>query len=392
MMRLASRIDGRAALAGAALSGTALLAALWYAGRTPAQAHAAEARRPPTVSVVTLRQHDIPLALEYPGVTAGSVTAEVRARVPGILLRRLYREGERVAAGTPLFQIDPESYEAELASADAARAAAAARLAQARRELERSAPLAEANAISRKELDDVRSAADVAQAALHEADAHLRQARLNLAHARVLAPVGGIAGMAVKSDGNLVTAADSLLTTIVQVDPLYVRFSIPEADLLRLQRETAGDTLAGAHGAVAWNALDVGLTLADGRPFPGKGRITYIGPSVNPATGGFDSRAEIANPAGMLRPGQFVRLRLDGLRRVAALTVPQGAVLDKPSGKLVLALDDADRLVPRPVKLGAWSDGEWIVEEGVAAGERVVIDGFAKAGKPGMQVVPAPAH
>ena len=223
---------------------TAVLAAslLSACGRAVDQAQAAPAAMPPPqVSVVTLQPRNIDTVFEYVGQTAGSRETEVRARISGILENRLYEEGSRVKAGTPLFQIDQGAYRTQLASAEATAGVAQAKYNQAQREFKRLAPLAAANAISQKEYDDARSAQETAEATLKQAQAAVNEARLNLGYTKVVAPISGVTGMASKANGSLVTPTDSLLTTLVQTDPIYVNFSLPEADFLKL----AGDVSSG---------------------------------------------------------------------------------------------------------------------------------------------------
>jgi len=347
---------------------------------------------PPEVSFVTLQANALPVEMEYTGQTAGSRETEVRARVAGILQGRLYEEGAVVKAGTPLFQIDPATFQNQLASAEAAVAVASAKFNQARRDHVRLAPLVADKAISQKEFDDSTSALESAEASLKQAQAQANEAKLNLGYTKVLAPISGTTGTAAKSDGNLVTASDSLLTTIVQTNPIYVNFSVSEADLLRMTKQVSNGQLKvpGSRAANGSLGFTVNLKLADGSKFPRSGKLNFASEKVNPQTGSFDVRAEIPNPEGTLRPGQFVRVLLDGASRTNALSVPQRAVIDSPFGKMVFVIGKDDKLEPRPVELDGWSNGQWIVTKGVKSGDRVLVEGFIKAHDPGMVVKPAP--
>ena len=346
----------------------------------------------PEVAVITVQAKDQPVDLEYTGQTAGSRETEVRARVGGILNKRLYEEGAVVQAGTPLFQIDPATYLTQLASAEAAVAMAEAKASQARREYARLAPLVAEKAVSQKEYDDGKSALETAEASLKQAQAQANEARLNLGYTRVVAPIGGTTGVASKSEGSLLTTADSLLTTIVQTNPMYVNFSVSEGDMLRLTKQLKAGQLAvpGKKASNGSLGFSVSVKLSDGSTYPRIGKLNFSGERINAQTGSFDVRAEIPNPDGSLRPGQFVRVSLGGANRPAALAVPQRAIIDSPFGKIVFVVNKEDKLEPHPVELDGWSQGQWIVTKGLTAGDRVLVDGYIKAHDPGMLVKPVP--
>ena len=347
---------------------------------------------PPEVAVVTVQAKAQPVELEYTGQTAGSRETEVRARVAGILQKRLFEEGAIVTAGTPLFQIDPATFQNQVASAEAAVAVAQARVNQAQRDQTRLAPLAAEKAISQKEFDDSKSAFESAEATLKQVQAQATEARLNLGYTKVVAPISGSTGTAAKSDGSLISASDSLLTTIVQTNPMYVNFSVSEGDLLRMTQQVKAGQLSvpGKRAANGSLGFTVNVKLADGSTYPRAGKLNFASERVNPQTGSFDVRAELPNPEGTLRPGQFVRVLLSGANRPNSLSVPQRAVIDSPMGKMVFVVSQDDKLVPRPVELDGWTQGQWIVTKGLADGERVLVDGFIKAHEPGMTVKPVP--
>ena len=351
---------------------------------------------PPEVSVITVEPKDVAFSFEYAGQTVGFKETEVRARVGGILESRLYEEGTRVKAGTVLFQIDPGAYQTQLAAAEAASAVAEAKLNQAKRELARLTPLAAEKAISQKEFDDSKSAAESAEATFKQTRAQVNEAKLNLGYTRVVAPIDGVTGVANKSNGSLLTPSDSLLTTIVQTDPMYVYFSMPENDYLRISQAVSAGTVnlpASDGKSDAKNGglgFEVKLKLADGSTHPVSGKMNFLSEKINTSNGGFDARAQIPNADGRLRPGQFVRVILSGASRKNALAVPQRAVIDGPMGKMLFLVDKDNKLVPRPVELDGWGNGEWVVTKGLQGGERVMVEGVIKAHNPGMVVKPTP--
>lgn len=347
---------------------------------------------PPEVTVVTVQATAQPIELEYAGQTAGSRETEVRARVSGILQKRLYVEGSSVKAGSSLFQLDPTTFQNQAASAEAALAVAEARANQARRDQARLLLLIAGKAVSQKAVDDNQSSLELAEAMLQQARAQANEARLNLSYTKVLAPISGVTGVAAKSDGSLLTSTDNLLTTIVQTDPMFVNFSLSEGDFLRLNKQVASGQLnlpekRAANGSMAFSAR---IKLADGSIYPRTGKLNFASERVNPQTGSVDVRAEIPNPDGSLHAGQFVRVLLSGASRPNTLSVPQRAVIDSPFGKIVFKVTPDDKLAPQPVELDGWSQGQWIVTKGLQDGDRVLVEGFIKANQPGMTVKPVP--
>lgn len=349
-----------------------------------AQAPAAQGgAAPPPVPVheIQLSAQTVPIAFEAVGQTEGSKQVEVRARVSGILQQRLYTEGTPVKAGAPLFQIDRAPFELARAQARAALSQEQARAAQARREAERLKPLADERAISRKDYDDSVSAMQMTQASLEQARAKVQEAELNLSYTHVVAPVSGITGRAERSEGSLVTtdANGSLLTTINQVNPIWVRFSLSESDLAQLP--------AGRVGRAATS--DVQLILSDGSRYPAKGRINFTATQIDPKLGTQQLRAEFDNPGERLLPGQFVRVRIIGGQQENVYLVPQSAVMQTEKGKFVF-VDDGGKAALRPVQTGEWSGSDWIVRSGLNAGDRVIVDNLLKI-RPGAAVSMAPA-
>ena len=334
---------------------------------------------PAEVTVLAVAPQPLPVTYEYVGQTIGSREVEVRARVTGILLKRNFVEGSAVRKGQSLYNIDPAPFEAVVARAEADVAAAEARLDQAARNAARMRPLYADKAVSQKEFDDAVSTEAIGQADTKSAKARLAEARLNLGYTKVESPLSGLASRSNRSEGTLVSGPDVLLTTVVQVDPIWVQFGIPDNEQARLQKDAEAGRLSLPKN------LEVELRLADGSVHPKKGRLSFSDVRVSPATGTREARAEVPNPDGALRPGQFVRVILHGATRQNALTVPQRAVLEGPQGKFVYVVDDKSTAQPRPVQVGEWSGDTWIITEGVKPGERVIVDGLLKLG-PGAPV------
>jgi len=336
---------------------------------------------PPEVSVITVAPQALPVTFEYVGQTAGSREVEVRARVTGILLARNFKEGTAVARGQSLYSIDPAPFQAVVARAEADLAAALARAEQARRNAARFKPLYAEKAVSQKELDDAVSAEAIAEADAKAARARLLEARLNLEYTRVESPISGIASRSLQSEGTLVSGPQVLLTSVTQIDPIWVNFGIPDNEQARLRKEVeAGRLKLPQNGRV-----EVAVQLADGTQYPRTGRLNFSDVRISPATGTQEARAELPNPEGALRPGQFVRVILKGAARPNAVTIPQRAVLEGPQGEFVYVVNDKSQAEARPVEAGEWSGGDWIITAGLQAGERVIVDGVMKLG-PGAPV------
>ncbi|HJT60378.1 MAG TPA: efflux RND transporter periplasmic adaptor subunit [Burkholderiales bacterium] len=336
---------------------------------------------PSEVTVMTAALQSMPVTFEYVGQTAGSREVEVRARVTGILLSRNFKEGDRVKKGQSLFTIDPKPFEAALQRTVADVAAAEARYEQAKRNAARMKPLYAEKAVSQKEHDDAVSAEQIGAADVAAAKARLTEARLNLEYTKVEAPVSGISTRAVPSEGTLISGPNVLLTSVVQVDPIWVNFGIPDNERARLQKEVeAGQLTLPKNGNV-----EVALRLADGSMYPHTGRLNFSDVRISAATGTQEARAELPNHEGVLRPGQFVRVILRGATRPNAVVVPQRAVMEGPQGKFVYVVGEKGTADPRPVEVGAWTGDDWIITAGLKGGERVIVDGVMKIG-PGAPV------
>ena len=313
---------------------------------------------------------------EYVGQAAASRSVEVRSQVTGVILARPYAEGTDVAKGTLLFRIDPTTYEAAYRSAQA-------RLANADRNLARLKSLLALRAVAQKDVDDAQQAFDQARAA---AD----QTRKDYEDTFVRAEISGRAGRAQLELGARVTGSADLLTTVEQVDPIYVNFSPSDEDMLALGRDIADGRLLLPPGQ---HALAVQVTLADRSLFAATGQLNFADLAVQPATGTLQLRAQLSNPHHVLLPGQFVRVRLLGLKRPRAILVPQRAVQQGLSGSFVYVVSDSGRVAARDVVATSWDGGSWLIEQGLQAGDRVVVDGVQKVtpGQPAKPVAYNPA-
>ena len=337
---------------------------------------------PAVVAVKEVQPATVPVEFEYPAQTAGSREVEVRARVPAVLLKRNYEEGATVRKGQSLFTLDARTYEAAAARAEADVSAAEARAAAAQRNAARMKPLFAAKAASQKDLDDAVSADEVATADVKAAKARLTEARLNLEYTKVESPISGLTSRALKSEGSLINGPAELLTTVSQVDPIYVNFGLSEAEQSRLRQEAA----AGKLTLPKDGRFDVAIRFEDGKVYSRPGKLVFTDTRLNAQTGTSDARAEIPNPAGEVRPGQFVRIVLKGAQRPDAIAVPQRAVQESPQGKIVYVLSPDSKAMPRPIVVGDWTGSDWIVTSGLNAGDKVIVDGIAKIFFPGMPV------
>ena len=362
---------------------TLALSACGREGAAPApSAEAPPAAIPVTVQPVVPRR--VPIVFATVGQIEGAKEVQVRARVSGILQKQLFHEGDAVAAGAPLFQIDRAPFEIALAQAKAQYEQDTARREQTQREQARLQPLAADRAINRKEYDDALSAAQLAAAAQQQSAARVRAAELDLSYTLVTAPVAGVSGRAERSVGTLIStdAAGSLLTTINQVNPVWVRFSLAESDLARIP----SGRLAGS------GQVDVQLILPDGSRFPVHGRLNFAASSIDTRLGTQQLRAEFDNPKLLLLPGQFVRVEITAGARDNVVLVPQSAVVQTEKAFLVFVVDDEGKAAMRNVQMGEWIGTDWLVLSGLKPGERVIVDNLLKI-RPGVPVTPnaAPA-
>ena len=343
-----------------------LLAACSQGDAKQEKKDAAKAPAAVTVSAVKVAPRAVPIEFESMGRTEGSREVQVRARVAGILEQQLYTEGDTIEAGAPLFRIERAPFEIELAQARAALAQERARAELAQQELERLKGLADRRAISRKEADQAASAHKQSAAAVQMSRARVRQAELNLSYTSVLAPIGGISGRAQQSVGSLVSpnADSALLTTLTRGDPIWVRFALSEAEYSRLRGNES-------------KTIEVKIGLAGGKEYAEAGRLNFASSSVDPSLGTVQMRAEFANPGLQLLPGQYVRVRVvSGSQE--AIVVPQTAIMQNEGGRFVWTVNAEGKAAPRQIKVGSWLGKEWVVLEGLAAGDTVILDNLIR--------------
>ncbi len=332
---------------------------------------APQARPPAEVTAMKIEPKDTPIAVEFVGRTESSHQVEIRARVNAFLDKRTYNEGSLVHAGDVMFKMDPKPFQAQLEAEQGALAQQQARLTTARANLARVKPLVEQDALSQKDLDDATGQEQAAAAAVETAKANVDQAKLNLGYTTISSPVTGLSSYARVQEGAYISQANSLLTYVAQVDPIWVNFSVSENDVLKYRGQAAlGQIILPKEGT-----YEVDITLADGSKYPQRGKITFADAEYNPQTGTFLVRATFANPNGTLRPGQFVRAQLLGARRPNGILVPQRAVQQGSKGHFVWVVSKEAKAEQRPVVVGDWMGNNWFITEGLNAGDVVVIDG-----------------
>ncbi len=360
--------------------GLACLAALAVGGCNKKE-KAAPPAQPPAVSIIEVVPRDMPVTPEYVAQTQSSREVSIYARVSGFLERRLYTEGAAVREGQVLFQMDAKPFQVQLEQAKAALARQEAALAVARANLARTRPLAEVNALSKKDLDDATGHFESSAAAVDQAKAQVESASLNLSYCTIKSPVAGLAGASLQQEGTYISQQNNQLATVVLLTPIRVNFSLSENELQQLRVQIDKGLLRPP----ANNRYDVEVVLVDGSVFPHTGRITFADPSYNPQSGTFLVRATVDNPRGVLRPNQYVRVRLKGAVRPNAILVPQRAVQQGSKGHFVWVVARDATVESRPVVVGDWHGDDWFVAEGLRAGERVVVDG-GMALRPGAKV------
>ena len=359
----------------------ALASALAACGKSPEGQNPAAGGMPAMpVTVQAVSAETVPIQTEVVAQTEGAKQIEVRPRVGGIVLKRLYQEGETVKAGQDMFLIDPVPFQLQVEQSRALIAQQKARIEQTAREAQRLKGLLETKSISQREYDNAASDNSVAAATLLQYQAQLREAELNLSYTHVKAPEGGIGGRFVLSEGALATANSTLLSTIVQVSPIWVRFSLSESELQAL----------GGHLRPG-KVQDVRLVLADGSEYPLSGKINFSASQIDPALGTQQLRAEFQNPDSALLPGQFVRVRLTTGKRDGVFLIPQTAVLTGQQGKFVFVADKDKEgktvAAVRPITVGGWFGERWSVLDGLKAGDQVITDNLIKV-RPGAPVAP----
>jgi membrane fusion protein (multidrug efflux system) len=320
---------------------------------------------------MTVTARDVPVTFEYVAQAQSSRQVNIQARVSGFLERRVYTEGSLVKEGQVLFLMDAKPFQVQVEAQEAALARQRAALEVARADLERTKPLTAANALSQKDLDDANGQFLGTSAAVEEAKARLETAKLNLSYCTIVSPVTGITGAAQLHDGTYVSPLNSLLTTVAVLSPIWVNFSLSENEVHALRQQIATGRLRPPKDGL----YDVEVILVDGSLFPHKGRITFAAPSFSAETGTFLVRASVLNPDGVLRPNAYVRARISGAVRPNAIVVPQRALQQGSEGQFVWVVDGEGKARPRPVEVGRWQGSDWLITEGLLAGDQVVVDG-----------------
>jgi membrane fusion protein (multidrug efflux system) len=352
-----------------------LLVLSWLAG-CGSGSETGGAPPPPEVVVATAEHGNLALDLAYSGRAVGSREVEVRALVGGILRERRFEEGRAVQQGDVLFLIEPEPYRVAVDRAQAELNVERARLAEARRQRDRLLSLLDRNLVSQQQLDEAISAYEVAEANTAAAGARLRAARLDLGYTEVRAPISGLTSREVRSEGSLVEAGDasSLLTRIVQVDPIYIEFSLPETEAALVRSRLSRKPPPA-----------VRVELQDGTEHAPAATLTFVDNAVEPTSGTVRARAVMDNPQGSLVPGQFVRAHVEGVEIAGATTVPRRAVMTSAQGSFVWRVGDGDVVDLRPVRLDGTVGDRALVAEGLTGGERVIVEGVLKV-QPGVKV------
>ena len=341
----------------------------------------------PEVGVVVVAPRAVALQTELPGRVSPLRVAQVRARVNGVVLKRLFQEGSEVKAGQALYQIDAASYQASVDSAQAALGKAQANLTQTAAQAERYKPLVEANAVSKQEYINVVAANKQAEADIAATKAAVQTARISLDYATVRAPISGRIGQSLVTEGALVSATEATqLALIQQTNVVYVNFTQSTSDVLRLRKAMAAKQLRSTgNGGVA-----VYVILEDGSELPRPGKLLFSDLSVDATSGQITLRAEVPNVDGLLLPGQYVRVRMSQAELPAGILLPQQAVTRTNQGDTVLVVGTDGKPVKRDVKIGSSQNNNWIVLGGLQPGEQVVVEGFQKMMAPGALVKPVP--
>lgn len=341
---------------------------------------------PIPVTVVTLQAQPVTLTRELNGRTSPFLVAEIRPQVSGIIERRLFEEGGMVQAGQPLYQIDDAVYRANLASAQASLAQAEATRESARATAARMSKLIKSNAVSRQDYDDAIAALRTAEAQVKVAQAAVRNSQIELGYARISSPIGGRVGRSTVTQGALVTANQAnALTTVQQLDPIYVDLTMSASELLQLRQELA----AGKVSKV--DEVPVTILLENRTRYPHQGKLTFADLTVEPTTGSFLLRVVVPNPETLLLPGMYVRAVVALARRPQAVLAPQQGITRDPKGNASALVVTADNRVElRQVKVNRTIGDQWLVDSGLAAGDRVIVEGLQKV-RPGAAVQPTEA-
>ena len=336
---------------------------------------------PMTVTYAVATAQNTPLYREYVGQIQAQNDVAIRPRVGGIVISRSFVEGGFVRKGQPLIVIDPREYNAQIAGARAQQAAAQADAARARQDVARYGPLVRADAIAKQVYDTAVQASHAADAQVRAAGANVEQAQIALSYTVVRSPLNGQIGEATMDVGSLVSPSGPEMARVSDLNPITVYFNPSEQELLEYQKRSPAEQAAGANALV--------LQLADGTEFPHRGRVDFANRALNPQTGALEIRAVFPNPGGRLRPGMFGRIKLQVSEQANAIIVPDRAVIEQLGTRFVYVVDKANKVQQRKVETGPHIGGTWVINSGIKAGERVLIDGQQKA-QPGMVVNPEP--
>lgn len=364
-----------------------MLAAVLALGGCKKESGAGDSAQVPTVAAVKVEPQNIPLSFEFAARAQGSKETEVRARVGGILLKRSYVEGSQVEEGSVLFQIDPEPFKVTLNQAKAKLAQVNAELKNAETQWQRTEKLYKEKYASEKARDDARANLDSLAASAQLAQAEVDAAQLNLDYTTVKAPISGITSMEVQSEGSLISATgdSSLLTHITQLDPIYVIFSASENEILSLTNMVDRGLIRNPENQ---NEIKAKVRFGNDVVYPLEGEINFMNSNVDQKTGTIKLRAVFPNPEARLRPGQFLRLIMEGLTRIDALVVPQEAVMQASDGAFVYRVNEKGVVESVSVQTGLTTkDGGWIIDSGLKPGDVVIVSGVMKI-RPGMTVKP----
>ena len=326
---------------------------------------------PPEVTVIKVEVRDTPVVNEFVALTQSPQQVSIVARVSGFLDKQRYTEGTVVKPGQVLFEMDKKPFIVQLDGARASQASAKAAHDTALANLRRVKPLVELNALSQKDLDDATGQEQTTKASLEQATASVESAKLNLSYTTIESPLRGVAAAAQQKEGAYLSAQNNLLTTVSSLNPMWANFSISENELTALRNEVRAGRLKGPQNKV----LSAEILLSDGSSFAHAGSISFIDPAYNPQTGTFLIRVTVSNPEGELRPNQYVKVRLKGATRPNAILVPQRAVQQGSKGHFVWVVDPAGRVENRPVAVGDWYGDQWFINDGLKAGDQVVVDG-----------------
>lgn len=330
--------------------------------------------QPPVVRFMEVKVRDVPISMEWIGTMAGSVTASIRSQVEGSLKEMSYKEGSRVKKGDVLFQLDRSSYESALQDAEAKLAQAMANLGKSQKDVERLTPLAQAKAVSQSDLDNARQANLANEALVASAQAVVDKAKLNLSFTTITAPLDGVAGLAKAQVGDLITPNSSELAVVSTVDPIKAYFTVSEQEYLKYRQ----DNPQTPDGREAGSKAEFELILSDGSLFPKKGKFHAADISVNANTGSLRLCAIFENPGNLLLPGQYARVR--SVSRVAkdAVVVPERAVNELQGIQQVAVITPEGKASIRTIKAGPRVTGGWLIEDGLKAGDKLIVEGFMK--------------